>query len=99
MLKSHQNTQKVDVDPANTKKYQKVSRGPKISDFADFPTRYLRAQKELEGKSGIYDCLLGLNFHVNKFSERSEKFFVPKNPRLKNIAKPEISVRSLWRGS
>ena len=46
--------------------------GPGISDAANFGKLYLRAQKELEGKSGIYDCVLGQNFHVNKFLERLE---------------------------
>ena len=48
--------------------------GPGISDAANFGKLYLRAQKELEVKSGIYDCVLGQNFHVNKFLERLETF-------------------------
>ena len=32
--------------------------GPGISDAANFGKLYLRAQKELDGKPGIYDCLL-----------------------------------------
>ena len=86
-IKIIKNTQKVDVDPANTQKYSKVSRSPNISDFADFRPRYLRAQKELGAKSGIYDCVLSLNFHVNKFLERLGTFFVPKNQILKKVPK------------
>ena len=80
-------------------KYLKIPRSPKISDFADFGPRYLRAQKELDGKSGIYDCVLDPNFHVNKFLERSETFFAPKTKILKKVPNLEISVRSLWGGS
>ena len=86
-IKNHQNTKKVDVDPANTQNHSKVSRSPKISDFADFRPRYLRAQKELGAKSGIYDCLLSLKFRVNAFLERSGAFFVPKSQLLKKVAK------------
>ena len=32
--------------------------GPGISDAANFGKLYLRAQKELDGKPGIYDYLL-----------------------------------------
>ena len=54
--------------------WQLSQNGPGISDAANFGKLYLRAQKELEVKSGIYDCILGQNFHVNKFLERSEMF-------------------------
>ena len=43
-----------------------------ISDAANFGKLYLRAQKELDGKPGIYDYLLDQNFHANKFLERLE---------------------------
>ena len=46
--------------------------GPGIYDAANFGELYLRAQKELDGKPGIYDYLLDQNFHVNKFLERLE---------------------------
>ena len=75
--------------------------GPRISDAANFRKLYLRAQKELDGKSGIYDYLLDQNFHVNKFLERSGTFFVPKTKLLEKVSFPEnigtCSFRQLLR--
>ena len=81
----------------NTQKCQEVPNFPTLPTSGQ--DNYLRAQKELGAKSGIYDCVLGPKFHVNKFLERSEVFFLTKTKIIKKVPNLEISVRSLWGGS